>query len=46
MLALEVIKGIKTANEIATEYGIYPTQITQWKKQVMEEIPQAFSGKR
>ena len=31
-VALEAIKGHKTANEIATEYGVHPTQIAQWKK--------------
>ena len=30
-IALEAIKGQKTANEIATEYEVHPTQIAQWK---------------
>ena len=30
-VALEAIKGQKTANEIAAEYGVHPTQIAQWK---------------
>ena len=25
---------------------VYPTQITQWKKQVLEELPQIFSSRR
>lgn len=31
-IALEAIRGQKTANEIAAEYSVHPTQITQWKK--------------
>jgi putative transposase len=42
-VALEAIRGQKTANEIATEYGIHPTQIAQWKKQALDEFPSLFS---
>ena len=48
-VALEAIKGQKTANEIASEYGVHPTQIAQWKKQVLDELPNVFArpgGKR
>jgi transposase len=31
-VALEAIKGVKTINEIAQEYGVHPTQVSQWKK--------------
>jgi transposase-like protein len=44
-VALEAIKGQKTINEIASAYELHPTQITQWKKQALESIPDAFSGK-
>ena len=37
-VALEAIKGQKTANEIAAEYGVHPTQIAQWKKQALLEM--------
>ena len=45
-VALEAIRGQKTTNEIASEYGVHPTQITQWKKQALEELPQIFSSRR
>lgn len=45
-IALEAIKGQKTLNEIAAEYGVHPSQITQWKKQALDEMPNAFSGGR
>ncbi len=45
-VALEAIKGQKTVNEIASEYGVHPTQIAQWKKQALEELPGIFSQRR
>ncbi len=41
-VALEAMKGQKTANEIASEYGVHPTQIAQWKKQALDELPTIF----
>lgn len=37
------MKGQKTINEISSEYGVYTTQITQWKKQVLDELPHVFA---
>jgi len=31
-VALEALKGHKTVNELASTYGVHPTQIAQWKK--------------
>lgn len=45
-VALEAIKGQKTVNEIASEYGVHPTQIAQWKKQALDGLPDIFSNKR
>lgn len=42
-IALEAIKGQKTANEIAAEYGVHSTQIAQWKKQALDGLPEVFS---
>jgi putative transposase len=44
-VALEAIKGQKTTNEIAAEYGVHPSQITQWKKQALDELPHVFSSR-
>jgi transposase len=30
-IALEAVKGTKTVNEIAQEYGVHPTQVGLWK---------------
>src|SRR5437763_626227 len=42
-VALEAIRGQKTANEIAAEYAVHPTQIAQWKKQALDGLPELFS---
>ena len=45
-VALEAIKGHRTVSEIASEYGVHPHQITQWKKLVMEGLPDILSDRR
>ena len=45
-VALEAIKGEKTASEITSTYGIHISQVNNWKKQALESIPEAFSSKR
>ena len=35
-IALEAIKGQRTVNEIASQYGVHPNQVTPWKRQVIE----------
>jgi putative transposase len=42
-LALEAIKGRKTINELATEHGIHPNQISQWRTQLLEAAPGIFA---
>lgn len=44
-LALEAIRGFKTINELAAEYGIHPNQISMWKAQLLEAVPGVFSGR-
>jgi transposase-like protein len=45
-VALEALKGYKTINELASTYGVHPTQIAQWKKLLERELPQIFSSRR
>lgn len=45
-VALEAVKGEKTIAQIASEYGIHPNQIGQWKKHFLKELPSLFSDTR
>ena len=41
-VALEAIKGVKTASQLASEYQVSAVQVSQWKKQLMSNIPDLF----
>ena len=45
-VALAAAKGDKTIAELASEYQIHPTQITQWKNQLLESLPEIFFRRR
>lgn len=45
-VAIEAIRGVKTANEIAQQFGVHPTQIGQWKQVLQEQAVGLFEGKR
>lgn len=45
-VALEAIKGQRTVNEIAGQYGVHPSQVTAWKRQALEQFPGVFSERR
>lgn len=43
-VALEALKGQKTLNELASEFGVHPVQIAQWKRQAQEGMSGLFAG--
>src|SRR6266487_5526731 len=45
-VALEALKGLKTVNELASAYGVPPTQIAHWKHRLQKEMPEIFSARR
>jgi putative transposase len=45
-VALEAIAGHRTVNEIASSYGVHPTQVANWKREVLERLPQVLSTGR
>src|SRR5216684_6284223 len=45
-VALEALKGLKTVNELASTYGVHPTQIAHWKHRLHKEMPDIFSARR
>ena len=44
-VALEALKEQKTLSQLASEYAGHPTQITQWKKQVLDGGSSLFGQK-
>src|SRR5690606_14082978 len=44
-VALEALKGEKTAAEIARENEIAPAQISEWKKQLEDRLGEVFQSK-
>jgi transposase-like protein len=42
-LALEAAKGLKTINALASEHGVHPTQVSEWKRQRLEAGSPVFS---
>ncbi len=42
-VALAAAKGDKTMAELSSEFGVHPTQIAQWKKQLLESATDVFS---
>ena len=45
-VGLEAIRGVKTTNEIAQDFGVHPVQVGQWKKAITEQAGSLFEGKR
>jgi len=45
-VAIEAIRGIKTVNEIAQQFEVHPTQVSQWKRELQEQAVDLFEGKR
>jgi transposase-like protein len=43
-IGLEALKGIKTVSEIAREYQVHPNQVSQWKSQLVERLPEVFES--
>ena len=41
-VALEALKGERTAAELATAYGVHPTMIHQWKKALLKGASDIF----
>ncbi|NOT84020.1 MAG: transposase [Methylococcaceae bacterium] len=44
-VALAAVKGLKTINEIAQEDEVHPTQVNQWKKELLDNVGSLFEGK-
>ena len=44
-VGLEALKGIEPVHAIAVKYQIHPTQVAQWKRELLERLPEVFESK-
>ena len=45
-VALEAIKGEFSITELASKYEVHPNQISNWKKQFLENMDTVFTSSR
>lgn len=43
-IAVAAIKEQQTVNEIASSFGVHPTQVSLWKKHLLSEAPLLFGS--
>ena len=43
-VALEALKGVETAQQLAARFGIHPTQISHWKRQLLDGAAGLFEN--
>ena len=43
-VALEAVKGVKTLAELSSAYGVHPTVIAHWKRQLVTGAPGVFAS--
>ena len=43
-VAFAACKGDKTLAELATQFGVHPTQITEWKQHLLTRAVDVFGG--
>ena len=41
-VALAAVKGEQTITELSQRFDVHPNQITQWKNQMLEQLPAIF----
>jgi len=41
-VGLEALMGVKTTSQIAREHQVHPLLVTQWKKIVLDRLPEIF----
>jgi transposase-like protein len=44
--ALAAVRGDRTTSQLASSFGVHPTQIGQWKRRLVEGATELFSDDR
>ncbi len=45
-VALAAVRGEKTTAELASEFGVHANQISSWKRQLLDGVPELFADGR
>ena len=45
-VALAAVKGDKTTAELASNFAVHASQVTAWKKQLLEQVATLFEDRR
>ena len=45
-VALEAAKGDKTLSQLAEQYQLHPSQISEWKRQLLDDGASVFQNSR
>ena len=43
-VAVEAIRGLKTAAQIAQQFAVHPNLVAGWKKQALDQLPEIFAA--
>jgi transposase len=43
-VGFEALVGLKTVAQLAREYAVHPTQVTQWKATIRDRLPELFEA--
>ena len=41
-VGFEALVGLKTISQLAIEYAVHPTQVTQWRATIRDHMPELF----
>ena len=45
-IGLKSVGGVKTMDQIVQEDGVHPVPMSQWKKEIQNQVKKLFEGKR